>query len=404
MTAARSLARRAERLAIISRMVEAIGDRRSNDFLDLVAGCESQLGWDYASDILSEASAEFCMSPRPNTFQVLPFQPLKLREMIFGLMACSGLEPAALDLKTTFESMRTQNSLADARRAFSHLVIESLAAQVSSGDTLFLDPQTDGLPDDLKHAIETRQASDIKVSAVVDTQDSLDLSALWLTEPGRRVLTDLGVRGHCISSGDRSLLDVIQVSLGSTIPIHRGTEQSHKVLSLVRPTQPEYLRLHSAMIEHDLREISVLGSGLSAPTLNAITKNTLSEYEKSLKSNGYRQFLLCMDAIVAIRATDSISTLAELMESRNPRISFPAVNALGNFYQESAAAILIEKILSSRNRQFTDACCLALEHIHERTPIAEPLILEAIETGQKRRRALKRILSKKLWVSFSQGL
>jgi hypothetical protein len=404
MTAARSLAHRAERLALINRMVEAIGDRRSRDFLDLVAGCESQLGWEYTSDIVSDASAEFCLSPRPNTLQVLPFQPLKLREMTFGLMACDGLEPAALDLKEALESVSTEKSLADARRAFSHVVIESLSTQVSSGDTLFLDSQTDGLPDDLKRLIETTQASDIKVSAVIEAEDSLDLSALWLAECGRRVLTDLGVKGYSIPARDRSLLEVIQVSLGSAVRVLNTSEQNHEVPSFVRPTHSEYLRLHRAMIEHDLTEISVLGSALSAPVLNIVARDTLSEYEKSLNSSSYRQLLLCVDAMVAVRATDSISTIAELMETGDPRVSFPAVNALGNFYQESSAAILIEKIQSSRNRQFKEACCLALEHIHERTPIAEPLILEAIESGDKGGRALRQILKKRAWVSSAQDL
>lgn len=404
MTAARNLARRAERLALVNTMVEAIGDRRSRDFLDLVAGCESQLGWEYTSNVVSEASAEFCLPSRPNTFQVLPFQPLKVREMIFGLMACDGLEPAALDLKEALESVRTEKSLADARGAFSHLVIESLSTQVSSGDTLFLDSQTDGLPNDLKRLIETSQTSDIKASGVMEAGDSLDLSTLWLAECGRRVLTDLGVKGYSIPARDRSLLEVIQVSLGSVLQVLSASEQNHEVPSLVRPTHPEYLRLHRAMIEHDLKGIFVLGSGLSAPVLNIIARDMLSEYERSLNSSSYRQLLVCMDAIVAVRATDSISTIAELMESGDPRVSFPAVNALGNFYQQSSVEILIEKIQSSEDRQFKQACCLALEHIHKRTPIAEPLILEAIETGNKGRRALKQILKKRVWVSPAQDL
>lgn len=404
MTAARSLARRAERLALVNRMVEAIGDRRSRDFLDLIAGCESQLGWEHTSDIVSEASAEFCLSPRPNTIQVLPFQPLKLREMTFGLMACDGLEPAALNLNAALESARTENSLADARRTFSRLVIESLSAQVSSGDTLFLDSHTDGLPDDLKRLIETTQASDIEASTVTEAEGSLDLSALWLAESGRRVLTDLGVKGRSIPARDRSLLDVIQVSLGSPVSVVSATEQNHHIQSSVRPTHPEYLRLHRAMIEQDLREVSVLGSSLSAPVLNIIARDMLSEYERSQNSSSYRRLLQCMDAMVAVRATDSISTIAELMETGNSRVAFPAVSALGNFYQESSAAILIEKIQSSRNHEFKEACCLALERIHERTPIAEPLILEAIETGNKGRRALRRILKKRAWALSAMDL
>jgi hypothetical protein len=399
LAAARKKAEISQYSAYLTDVVEAIGDRRSRDLLDLVARTERDLGWSSTAEILSHASAGTYHPRRYSQSHGTQVEALKHREMIFELMSCSGLEPVGFDVNKKLMELSSQDSFAKATTEFSQAAIDSASSQVAGGDTLFFDSSCMQLPIELRTAIEEQQVQKLKHINIYRSDSKLDLTQVWYTEIGRKLLTDLGIKGYTTRITDESLLDVIRVSLRSVVPITGSSNDMPLSHSIDEPSNPIYRRLLAAIVNQDIKDLTILGSNLCSPTLSLLIREHLQAYEKSKRSLDYNALLFLLDTLIAVRSIDLIQTVADMIKHPEPRVSIPAVYTLSNFYHESAVAILLREICSSKVKELIKTCLQALEYVHMRTPVAEPMITEAIRSECCKKVVLEQMLNRKSWTS-----
>jgi hypothetical protein len=118
LRASRERAEIAEKERTLEDIVNAIGERRSRDLLDIVATVEQDKGWNTALEHIITAADKEYSTPASFGKQRTRIEPLKFREMIFSLLSCDGLEPVQTDTMTLLQMLKSNISLADASQSF----------------------------------------------------------------------------------------------------------------------------------------------------------------------------------------------------------------------------------------------------------------------------------------------
>ncbi|TFF87022.1 hypothetical protein EU519_00230 [Candidatus Thorarchaeota archaeon] len=373
-------------------ITNAIGDRRGRDFLDYISELESRLGWGCVVDILVSAQHGKYSTPVTLGTQKRKVEPLKFREVLFGLFSHSGLEPVNVSTTDILDELRESESFVEANSLFGALIEDHIHHQIESGDLLFFSGDT--LVSTIGKRIIQLQEDQVKSFVLAVSNGSIKIEKLWKTELGRRILADLGVKGCQLPPGG----DVIQI-LDVSRPGLDGRQEEiieHRD-PLDIPSLPIYHRLLEAMVQYNIGELQDLGSQWASPVLDHQISESLKYYLENGNPEDYRQYLDGLNALIAVRATQSISTLQKLIERVDkPRISAPAALALGNFFHDSTVSILIETACSKLD-ETGEAALKSLERIHSLTPEAEPIIRQAATGDCQSARRLNAILQKRSW-------
>ncbi|MFW9886899.1 MAG: hypothetical protein ACFFER_01880 [Candidatus Thorarchaeota archaeon] len=391
LKASHERAEKAEMEDLLKDIVNAIGERRSRDLLDIIATVEQEKGWHIALEYLIDAGNMEYSTPAGFGRKQKNIEPLKYREMIFGLLSCDGFEPVQTDTASLLRMVKSSASLAEASQSFTFHVQELAMKQIESGDTLYFN-----VPPDTKFEEFNKQLEAIRVEQIANlnlkrTGELVETTQLWHTEHGRLALSDLGIKGSEASMEQLDMvLSVIQVSpsIRQRIAVSETAEASF--IDPIRPSNQMYKELHEHIISQDIEGLISKGSIHSLPTLNAMLDNAVTQYMNSKSSEAYRQLLQCVNGHVAVRHLDSITHLEKLLGTDDQRIITPSITALGNLYHESSAHAIVDLICRSNDKQVINASLTALDNILKKSPETMSVIKDALESECKNRRHLRR--------------
>lgn len=389
--------RNLEAARVQESITNAIGDRRGRELLDQISEIEKHSGWEHVVEILASARVAEYSTPIALGFQKRKLEPLKFREVLFELFSCSGFEPIDVPTEEILGRLHEVDSFVKANALFQSLIEDYTLNQVQSGDLLFF--SGDSLISDITKRINSLQESQMENLVLPSVNGNVQLQRLWRTELGRRLLADLGIKGTTLDFDS----DVIQILTVSFPGLTTTTEEQVKVNSRISniPSLPVYDRLLTAIIHHDIEDLQNLGSQWAYPILDYYVSESLRGYLESDSTEQYRSYLNGLNAHIAVRAAESIATFQKLIERIDvPRVSEPAALAMGNFFTESAIAVLLEKVCSTLD-ETSEAALKALQRIHDFTPEAEPMIRLAAEGNCRSAARLKGILETRIWSSSS---
>ena len=179
LRASRERAEIAEKERTLEDIVNAIGERRSRDLLDIVATLEQDKGWNTALEHIIAAADKEYSTPASFGKQRTQIEPLKFREMIFSLLSCNGLEPVQTDTMTLLRMLKSNISLADASQSFILHTQEITMKQIESGDTLYFNLPQETKFDELSRLLETTRTEHIAGLTLLKRNEAVDLTQLW---------------------------------------------------------------------------------------------------------------------------------------------------------------------------------------------------------------------------------
>ncbi len=387
--------RNSEKARVQESITNAIGDRRGRDLVDQISKIEKHSGWEHVVEVLASARLAEYSTPIALGFQKRKLEPLKFREVLFGLFSCSGFEPIDVPTEEILNQLYEVDSFVKANTLFRALIENHASNQIKSGDLLFF--SGDSWNSDITERVNSLQESQMENFVLPSVNENVQLQKLWRTELGRRLLANLGVKGTILNLDS----DVIQILTVSFPGLTTTTEKQVKANSQIPnvPSLPVYDRLLTAIIEHEIEDLRNLGSQWAYPVLDYYVSESLRDYLESDSPEEYRRYLSGLNAHIAVRAVESISTFQKLIERIDvPRVSEPAALALGNFFTEPAIAVLLEKVCSTLD-ETSEAALRALQRIHDFTPEAEPMIRLAAETNCRSAARLNAILETRIWSS-----
>ncbi len=392
--ALREKAIESEREQHVIQFADAIGERRSRDLLDLAATVESDEGWDVAVQyLIMAADAEYAI---PASFGKTRarVEPIKYREMVFDLFSASGFEPVKPDTVSLLRRLEREESLATASQSFARHVQELSLKQVEEGDTLFFDFSVSSAhaSEELVAQIESTRLREMTGLSLRRHEDRIDVTSLWHSEYGRRALSELGVVTSVTEDQLDMVLSVIQVSPKIKRGIQISDDESPPSQEISTPSNSMYASLLQSMIKQDLESLCSLASRHSVPNLTAMLESSVSQYQKSSSSENYRYMLECMNTHVAVRTLDSIMAFQKLVKLDDPRIVTPAINALGNFYNESSVLTLAETLCRRKDEWVVRSVLDALDNVFRRCPEAEPAIRRTLQSDCVNSTPLKHFL------------
>lgn len=364
-----------ERIRIIS---DIIGDHRDRDLVDIIAYIEQDDGWSTALEYLLKARNQKYTSPMTMGKNETNLEELKYREVVFGLLSCAGLEPVPSDTTTLLEELDSESSLVDASRVLVGKLENLAVDQIRRGDTLFFDfSENISVSQETVNLLQQSRSKMIQGISIEQDGATTDINSLWHSEYGRLALAKLGIKDTQIDSDtlDR-VLSVLQEPIDSTKgrTAFSNDEDIHS-----RPSNKKYRKLLTQIIHQDIDGLSLLASRHALPTLNAFLDEASSQYKASTSTAGFKKILQCINAHIAVRALDSVIALEKTSNMKNARIATVAILAIGNFYHESAASILVDKLCNSKNREIKETTARSIETIHKRCPEAEYVISSRLE-------------------------
>jgi hypothetical protein len=399
LKAARNRAITAEEDKLVSEIAQTIGERRYRELLDLIAGIEQTRDWSSAMSILSDALS--CSYLTPFTFERKnrKLEPLKCREVIFELFSCSGLEPIPEDTPGLLQNLQDKESFARASVAFEDYVLSQAIEEIHTGSTLFFEfPPNLSFSEKHKTLLEDKRKQEIECLQLSSNNNEIKIGPLWNTSYGKNALSELGVKGFSISYDEfDQVLSVLQVTQSTKEQIRRNFESTEKAQSSCTEKQlsnPEYSTLLNSLIEQDTSTIRSQGSKHAVPTLNVLLLQSLSRYQSSESSDDYRMIVERLTDLTLIRSIDSLCTYEALTQLRDLRITTQAISALGNYFHDSAVAILIDLVCTSREQWIMQASLNALRNQTMKYPEAQFSIKEAIDSGCRNSGLLKRLIRK----------
>lgn len=385
-------ARAAEDRARLQEFVDAIAERRSRDLLDLTAATERELGWPAALQHLKRAAEmDYSLPVSPGGCPTR-LEPLKYREMVFGLFSCTGLEPVNIDTGALLSELEGEASMVAASLRFSERVCQLAVEQITSSESFFFEQSmviSDCRPE-MQSAFETLRDNELKRMKPVICGDTIDIASLWSTEIGRRALAELGVKGKQLPLSEDSVLPVIQRMLGTQSDWYDDSRPL-RPQEYAKPSNHMYSLLLASIIDQDQEVLRSLGSRHAVLTLNALLDSHIAVYETKESSEDYRNLVYCINSHVAIRTQESVAILGKLANMDDARVVTPAVVALSGFYHESAVSVLIDIVCNTRTKEILGTSLSALENIVKKSPEARYMIHITLRSGRPNRNRLKRV-------------
>ena len=364
-----------ERIQLIT---DSVGERRERDLQDILSQIEQERG---CQEVIN------CLSKIPNFSYSLPIgagppkskvEEMKLRETIFSLLSCHGLEPVTIETRDLLDYIKDEESLVDASSKARNYVESLVIKQIQSGDVLFFDPSNfdSHISNSLVEIIEQSQQEQVSTVSITYYDNEYDIHSLWYTEIGRQALSTIGIRGNRIDSEQLdTVLSVIQV------PLSIKEEKPPRNSRFHEPSNKCFADLLISMINHDVVHLCDLGSRLSYPIIKIILEEALDHYLHEPTSERYRNVLTGINAHIRIRTIDSIGFLEHLTQSDDLRIATTAITALGNFYHESSASALVDLLCKTKNQDIIKAATSAILNVSKRCPETGFVIINAIESN-----------------------
>ena len=396
LQAVKERVKQSEELQLTQMIVDAIGERRTRDLGDLLSQIEQDRGWSETINHLSRArKLPYILPIGAGPHKVL-IEDLKYRETLFTILDCNGFEPIPLTIEELLSRLENKDSLIDASQSF-HAECESMTIkQIESGNTLFFDPASPDSSISVSTAelLERTQRDEIASLTLRKHGNLINILPLWYCEKGRQVLSQLGVRGTEIDS--ETLAVVISV-IQQEIPISESTETLVKEESLTHPSNPHYRNLLISIIDHDIENLSLQSSRHSYPTLKFMLENILDHYEDSQSSSAFRNILSCVNAHVRVRTPESTMLFENLAYSKDNRIATSAITALGNFYNESSASVLVDLLCSTKSNEIANTTIRAIKNVSKRCFETKYIVKNATESPSCTNTGRLKRLYKEIW-------
>ena len=378
----------------ILMITNAIGDRRYRDLVDTIATIESEDGWSTALEFLMKAQNKKYSSPIAIGQDKTNLEELKYREMVFELLSCSGLEPVTTDTTELLKELGTESSLVDASRAHVLRLEELTAEQIQTGDTLFFDfSENVSVSQETMDLLTQVRSENIRRISLEQNGDLVNIDPLWYSEYGRLAMSTLGIKGSIVSSDVLdSVLSVIQVPTNIKsrivdVPSFTDTEEDARFT----PSNSVYRKLHTHHIHHEVNELSSLASRHSVPLLNNLLDEASSTYEDSSSTEGYKEILDNIRAHISVRSVESVLVLEKSSQMKNTRIATTAILAIGNFYHESSAAILVKFLCTRKNDEIVKVTTKAIENVYKKCPEADRVIIDSLDRECRNLGKLKKL-------------
>jgi len=387
----------------LDEIANAIGDRRERDLLDLLANIEARDGWGTVVQFLIESAKSTYSAPIGAGGNQRRIEPLKHREVIFATFSSAGLEPVNHDTVALLDELRGEESMVSATRTFAARVQNLAIEQFQSGDAFFFDltSMSSSLPTDLIEMAEAIHKKRMHELIIPVNRKQAHLKQLWYSEYGRIALAEQGVKGNRLPLSDLdSVLSVIQLRIGHQ-PMTKEDDSPLEVPE-VSPANTEYGNLLTMMINQDINGLGLLGSKYSLPLLNTVLESAVVDYQQDKSNNLFRRFISCINSHVQVRSLNSLATFERVMQLDNSRLVTPVTIALGNFYHESAASVLIELACRTRNKEVEAASITSITNIHRKCPEIEVVLDRVLTSECKNRSGLRRLQKKILKTSKSQ--
>ena len=386
----------------IQLITDALGERRDRDLQDILSLIEQEQGCKEIINYLSKVQDFHYSLPIGVGPPKSVVEEMKLREAIFSLLSCCGLEPVTLTTGDLLDYLKNEESLVDASSKARNYIESLVIKQIQSGDTLFFDTSIfdSHISSSLVKTIEQTQQEQVNPISITQYDNEYDIHPLWYTEIGRQALSTIGIKGSRIETEQLdTVLSVIQM------PLSVVKEKPLKETQFTEPSNKSYADLLISMISHDVAHLCDLGSKLSYPTIKTILEEALDHYLHEPTSEKYRNVLTGINAHIRIRTIDSIGFLEHLAQSDNLRIATTAITALGNFYHESSASALVDLLCKTKNQDIIMTTTSAILNVSKRCAETGFVILGAIESNsctQKRhlKSLRKEIIEKRLKYSM----
>ena len=117
---------------IVGPIASAIGDRRLNDFVDIIAHNESEHGWSTTAQYLIKALDYHYPAPLGSGLSHTKIECLKFREMFFALLGCTGYEPIPEPTTTLVKELADEESSVRASQKLTTIAKEQIEQQQTS--------------------------------------------------------------------------------------------------------------------------------------------------------------------------------------------------------------------------------------------------------------------------------
>ena len=387
----------------LDEIANAIGDRRERDLLDLLANIEARNGWGTAVQFLIESAKSTYSAPIGAGGRQRRIEPLKYREVIFATFSSAGLEPVNYDTVALLDELQDEKSMVSAIRTFAARVQNLAIEQFQNGDALFFDltSMSSSLSTDLIEMAEAIHKKRIHELIIPVNGKQAHLKQLWYSEYGRIALSEQGIKGNKLLLFNLdSVLSVIQLRIGYR-PMTKEDDSPLEVPE-VSPANTEYGNLLTMMINQDINGLGLLGSKYSLPLLNVVLESAVVDYQQDKSNNLFRNFISRMNSHVQVRSLNSLATFERIMQLDNSRLVTPITIALGNYYHESAASVLIELACRTRNKEVEAASITSIANIHRKCPEVEVVLDKVLASECRNRGRLRRLQKKLLKTSKSQ--
>jgi hypothetical protein len=351
----------------VRMIADIIGDRRDRDLVDVIAQIEQDEGWSSVLDYLLKIKGQKYSSPMIASRNETDLEELKYREVVFGLLSCSGLEPVPIDTSDLLDELDSEKSLVDASN-FLAAKLENLAiGQIKKGDTLFYDFSDNiAISQDTVNLLQRIRSKKLQDISFEQDGSTINVNSLWHCEQGRFTLANLGIRGNLITSETLSrVLSVIQepISLSKDSKALPSDDDDYP-----SPANKMYETLLAQIIQQDIEGLGRLGSRHALPILNALLDESISQYNEIQSAAGFNIILQHIQTHVAVRTIDSVMVLEKASKMTDNRVATMAILAIGNFYHESAVSSLLDILCNNKKREIIDTVTRSIRNVHKRCP------------------------------------
>jgi hypothetical protein len=348
-------------------ITDTIGDRRDRDLVDVMAQIEQDEGWSSALEYLLKAQYQNYSSPMISNNNETELEELKYREVVFGLLSCSGLEPVPTDTSDLLGELESEKSLVDASNVLIAKLEELAVKQIKNGDTLFFDfSENISISQDTIDLLQRTRRKKLQDLFLQQRRSTIKIDLLWLCEQGRLTLANLGIRGNQITPDTMSrVLSVIQEPISI---VKNENESSINDEDYPSPLNNIYEELLNQIIQQDIEGLSRLASRHALPTLNALLDESISQYSKTQSATGFNAILQHIRAHVTVRAIDSVMVLEKASKMTDNRVATMAILAIGNFYHESAVSSLVDMLCTNKKQEIIDTVTRSIRNVHKRCP------------------------------------